>query len=264
MLKIIGNDLKKLIPMLREDPLDYPLALGILEGKFTGYAFVNNPKTPDKAIIFHSHAGFMHYLGSEPNSAEAEDIGKTALSYRSDRTYCNWVEFAHCPDSVTNLIREKYPKAESYLRISLNHDYEIFAKGPKPIVPTGCSLRFLDKALFNIEFLRSETEMFWDSTNIFLEKAFGTVMLDSNDKFEGVCGAVSASGGFYEINIEVKESKRRMGIGYAVAHRFIQECYNREEHPHWDCNEHNIPSQKIAAKLGFVEVGRYPLVSWTY
>ena len=118
MYKIIGPDLKKLLPLLRAETLDYPIALGVLEGYFSGYAFVTNLEKPDKAIIFHSHLGFMYYLGAEPNSSEANDIGKTVLRYRSDITYCNWVEFAHCPISVYEIIKKKYPDANSYPRIS--------------------------------------------------------------------------------------------------------------------------------------------------
>ena len=80
----------------------------------------------------------------------------------------------------------------------------------------------------------------------------------------GVCGAVSVSDNFFEINIEVEKSKRRNGIGYAVAHRYIKECYRKGKIPHWDCHEHNAASQALAKKLGFKEAGRYPLVSWTY
>ena len=264
MYKITGNDLKNLIPMLREDLLDYPLALGVLEGTFTGYAYVNSREKSSKAIIFHSHVGFMHYLGSEPSSAEAEDIGKAALSYKSDRTYCNWVEFAHCPASVSELIKTKHPKADSYPRISWHNDPKLFSNAPKPVISKGCTITLIKEEHFKNTSLKHETELFWDSTDEFLKNTFGVVALDADKKIIGVCSSVSNSDNFYEINIEVNKDNRRQGIGYAVAYRFIQECYKRDKKPHWDSLERNLPSGSLAKKLGFFEVGKYPLVSWTY
>lgn len=264
MHKIIGDNLKILIPLLKADTLDYPMALGVLDGQFSGYAFVNNPENPDKAIVFHSHGGFMYYLGNEPNQAESEDIGKLALSYRSDRSYCNWVEFAHCPISVYEIIKKKHPKADAYSRLSWHNDPKHFSNSPKPSIPDGCITTQIKKEHFSNTSLKLETKLFWESTDNFLEKTFGVVALDSDKKIIGVCSSVSNSDNFYEINIEVNKSNRRQGIGYAVAYHFIQECFKRGKKPHWDCLERNKPSKKLAKKLGFFEVGKYPLVYWTY
>ena len=80
----------------------------------------------------------------------------------------------------------------------------------------------------------------------------------------GVCAAVSASDDFFEINIEVEKESRKKGVGYAVAHRYIEECYKLGKKPHWDCYHYNDASKALAAKLGFTESGRYPLISWRY
>jgi len=264
MYKITGADLKKIIPILKEDKLTYPLALGVLDGTFTGYAYINNKEKPSKAIIFHTHVGFMHYLGSEPDYSEAADIGKIVLSYRSDRTYCNWVEFAHCPTSVAKIIERKYPDVDSFPRISWHTDPKLFSNAPKPTIPKGCTITLIKEEHFDNKPLKHETELFWDSANEFIKNTFGVVALDADKKIIGVCSSVSNSDNFHEINIEVIKDNRRQGIGYAVAYRFIQECYKRGKKPHWDSLERNLPSGILAKKLGFLEVGKYPLVSWTY
>jgi len=264
MFKITGNSLGKLISLLREDSLDYPVTLGVLDRTFSGCAIIDDIEMPRKALVIHKHIGFLHYLGDEPNEAESVEISNSAINYRSDRSYCNWVEFAHCPKAVVKLINDKYPDTESYNRISWNHDPGFLSRAPAPSIPPECSITFLGKKHFKNKFLRHETEMFWDTTDVFLETAFGTVATDSKGKFMGVCGAVSVSDNFFEINIEVEKSKRRNGIGYAVAHRYIKECYRKGKIPHWDCHEQNAASQALAKKLGFKEAGRYPLVSWTY
>jgi RimJ/RimL family protein N-acetyltransferase len=264
MHKITGNSLLKLVPLLDNEPLDYPITKGVLDGTFSGYAIVDDPKHPTKAMVFHTHIGFAHYLGSCPCENEIAEYTESVIKYRSDRKYCNWIEIAHCPNSVTDLVTEKIPDMKKYNRISWNHDASLWKNTPAPSVPDGCKIVLINNTHFKNTFVRHETEMFWDSTDIFLEKAMGTIALDKRGKFMGVCAAVSDSDDFYEINIEVSKKHRRRGIGYAVAHRYIAECYNRTKKPHWDCFEHNSASRSLASKLGFVESGRYPLVSWTY
>lgn len=264
MYKISGPNIKKLIPLLKKADIDFPITFGVLDGTFSGYALADDIECPKKAFIIHKHIGFLQYLGGVPDPSEAKAIADTALNYKSDRHYCNWVELAGCPDAVARIIKTKLPDMKSFHRISWNHNPGFLKNAPPPLLPDGCTAVFLNKEIFKHKFLRYETEMFWDDIDVFLKKAFGTVILDKKGGFLGVCGAVSASDGFYEINIEVKKEHRRKGIGYAVAYKFIEECYRRDSLPHWDCNEHNKASQAIAKKLGFIEAGRYPLVSWTY
>ncbi len=264
MYKITGKDLEKLIPLLKEDNIDYPITLGVLDGTFSGYAVADDSASPRKALIIHKHIGFAQYIGDDPCEEESVEIADSITSYRSDRSYCNWVELAHCPKTVENLINRKFHDIKSYNRISWNHDTAFLSHAAAPSIPAECSMAFLNKDLFRNKFLRYETEMFWDSIDVFLKTAFGTVVLDAGGKFMGVCSAVSASDNFFEINIEVRKDSRRRGIGYAVAHRYIEECYKRQKIPHWDCHEHNAASRALAKKLGFKEAGKYPLLSWEY
>lgn len=264
MQELKGTDLRKIIRLLHDEELDYPISMSVLDGTFSGSALVDDPENPAKALILHQHIGFILYIGLKPDYQQAKQIAEAVISYRSDRHYCNFVEMANCPPAVEKQIRSKYPNARSIQRINWTHDPAFLSYAPEPVIPDGCRAAFLDSDLFENKFLRYETEMFWDSTDIFLKDAFGTVILDSDGEFMGVCGAVSASDGFYEINIEVKEAHRRKGIGYAVAYEFIKECHKRNAAPHWDCHEHNDGSQALAKKLGFKEAGRYPLLSWTY
>jgi RimJ/RimL family protein N-acetyltransferase len=264
MYKISKEPLRLLVPLLRKKSIDYPITMGVLDGTFSGYAVINRLDFPTKALIFHKHIGFAHYLGECPTESESKEFAESVISYRSDRKYCNWIEIANCPKPVTELVTRKIPKTKSYNRISWNHDIGLWQETPAPDIPKDCKIVLLNKSHFKNKFVRHETELFWDSTDVFLKKAMGTIALDKKGNFMGVCGAVSDSDDFYEINIEVSTDHRRKGIGYAIAHRYITECYRRGKKPHWDCFAHNAPSKALAEKLGFTESGCYPLVSWTY
>lgn len=263
MQKISGNDLHRLIPIIKEDNLNYPMALSVLEGTFSGYAYVDSPITPKKAVVFHTHLGFLHYIGNKPNIVESEAIAKAVLNYRSDREDCNWIEFAHSPASVSRIIKKERNDVDEYLRISWHNDPNLFHKSPEPNISKEYTIELIGKKHISNKILKDEIELFWDSTDEFLENTFGVVALDSEQNIVGACSSVSDSDNYYEINIEVTKENRRKGLGYAMAYRFIQECYDCEKSPHWDSLERNKPSNGLAKKLGFFEMGKYPITYWT-
>lgn len=264
MKYITGNKLKILTDLLKIYPLDYPITMGVLDGTFKGYAMVDSTENPKKALIVHSYLGLLHYLGSSPSPEEAFSLTNLLLSIKSERDYCNVIEFAYCPPSLIAMIEKEEQIIRKYNRISWAHDLNLFCKAPEPTINPDITVSLLKKSDFKNTFVRQECEMFWDSYETFLKKAFGTIAYNSQGDFLGVCGAVSDSDGFYEINIETTKEHRRKGVGYAIAHKYIEECYKRDYVPHWDCYDYNEPSQALAKKLGFTEAGRYPLISWAY
>lgn len=264
MFLLEGEQLRKLIPLLEDDPLDYPITKGVLDNVFDGWAVADQKDNPRNALIMHKHSGFMHYLGQLPEGESAEEFALAAINYRGDRAYNQCVEFAHCPEPVAKIIRSKYADTDSYFRISWNHNYRLFSNAPEPSVPTDCIIRLIQKKDFSHDLVTEETEIFWNNADDFLESSIGTIALTEGNQFLGVCSSVSDSDNFYEINIEVSKDYRNKGIGYAMAYRFIQECYIRGKKPHWDSLERNKPSGALAKKLGFLQAGKYPLISWKY
>jgi len=259
---ISGKKLKKIIKLLKMEPLDYPITLGVLDGTFRGYALVDDTADPAKALVFHNYIGFLQYTGTVPDEHESREMAEAALAYRSERDYNNVVEFAHCPESVSEILETELGKIRRYNRISWEHDKNLFYNAPSPKLSDDIAVSYIEREHFIHEFVRNECEMFWETYEVFLKKVFGTIAHGSDGEFLGVCGAVSDSGGFYEINIETSKEHRRKGIGYALAYEYIKECYRRNGLPHWDCYDYNTASQNLAEKLGFRESGRYPLVSW--
>jgi RimJ/RimL family protein N-acetyltransferase len=261
---ITGENLRILMNLLESSPLHYPITSGILDGTFKGHALVDNTENPTKALVFHKYIGFLHYLGKNPTQENSYQIAEAAMQYRSERDYENAVEFAHYPESVAKIIENELGKIKRYKRISWEHDLQLFNKAPNPEIDDNTIISLIQKNHFNNTFVKQECEMFWETYEIFLQRAFGTIAHNKKDEFLGVCGACSDSDGFYEINIETAKYHRRKGIGYAVAYEYIKECYRRNHLPHWDCYDYNMASQGLAGKLGFREAGRYPLISWVY
>ena len=60
-----------------------------------------------------------------------------------------------------------------------------------------------------------------------------------------------------DIGIETVLDHRHMGLGFAVAEKMIQYCFEQRKRPIWSCDANNTASQKIAEKLGFVKSSEY-------
>ncbi len=100
--------------------------------------------------------------------------------------------------------------------------------------------------------LISNTELFYGSVENFLKRSFGWCILDG-DQIASTCWAVFVGGGEVEIDIHTAEAYQRQGLACLLASIFIEDCLNRGLNPIWGCWPENMPSVRLANKLGFVE-----------
>ena len=109
---------------------------------------------------------------------------------------------------------------------------------------------FLDRDLQNIEYVREEIQWMWPGLARFYEKGFG-VCATREDEVVCWCTAEYVSSTTCGIGIETVESYRNMGIATAVAAEFMRYCRLHNITPYWECEVANIPSMRVAGKLGF-------------
>jgi len=98
---------------------------------------------------------------------------------------------------------------------------------------------------------------FWGTTDNFIEKGFGIILLDRGEII-GYCISASIEDGEAEIDIETDAYYRGKGIARFMASCLIDECIKRGYTPKRDCAVGNIPSRKLADKLEFEEIREYP------
>jgi len=65
------------------------------------------------------------------------------------------------------------------------------------------------------------------------------------------CTAEYVSERMCGIGIETIENYQNQGIASATAAHFINECLRRQVTPHWECDQQNIGSKRVAEKVGF-------------
>lgn len=128
--------------------------------------------------------------------------------------------------------------------------------------PAGSEFCRLDEALLvrhdlrNIEMVAGWVDSFWRTRADFVNTGFGFCLL-RGDAVAGLCLSVFVSGRARELGLEVAPEYRGQGYATAVAARCVAFCAEQSLIPHWRSEEENVPSWRVAEKIGFVNPTKY-------
>jgi RimJ/RimL family protein N-acetyltransferase len=134
----------------------------------------------------------------------------------------------------------------------------------KDDVITDYSLHDIDNQLLqssyqNSEYVIAEIESCWQSLSQFLTHGFG-FCLSHHEEIIAWCTAEYVGSMQCGIGIETFRPYRNQGCATALASTFVQYCLQREINPHWDSWIDNIPSIRVAEKVGFTMHREYSVV----
>jgi RimJ/RimL family protein N-acetyltransferase len=104
--------------------------------------------------------------------------------------------------------------------------------------------------LANLDEIRGEVAWMWPSLDRFYAHGFGIAAV-SADTAVCWCTAEYVSRSLCGIGIATVPDFQRRGIATAAAVHFVEESLRRGLIPHWECNEQNFPSLRLAEKIGF-------------
>jgi len=145
--------------------------------------------------------------------------------------------------------------AFSAKRLALAHLYQLMAD-----IPAGYQIARIDLELaqriggeVSPGLLLPEV---WDSPADFVARGIGFCALTEE---RIVCGATSAArcDTAIEIQINTLPSCRRLGLATAVGARLVAYCLEQGLEPDWETDASNLPSQRLAQRLGYVPESRY-------
>ncbi|MDM5156790.1 GNAT family N-acetyltransferase [Bacillus sp. DX1.1] len=108
------------------------------------------------------------------------------------------------------------------------------------------------------EFTEQYYKEYWGSKEAFLNGGVGFCVLQ-DQKVVAECVSIFKSNRLAEIDIATHPDYQGRGFAQLVAAYFIEHCIQNDITPCWDCNVDNIPSQKLASKLGFDNPVEYVL-----
>jgi RimJ/RimL family protein N-acetyltransferase len=110
---------------------------------------------------------------------------------------------------------------------------------------------FFEKGQFeNNHYVKSEIEWMWSSPERFREKGFGYAAV-KEAKIICWCTAEYVSENKCGIGIEVIKEFQNKGIATATTAHFLEHCLNQNIVAHWECDQDNVGSIRVAEKVGF-------------
>jgi len=102
-------------------------------------------------------------------------------------------------------------------------------------------------------------DLFWKSSDDFIEKGFGYCAL-SNGRIEAGVTSALLSNEAAGIQINTNPDQQGEGLATVLGATFLLDCLNREVEPHWDTGDPT--SYHLAEKLGYQLIGAYQVLEW--
>ncbi len=227
--------------------------LAVLEGIHAGKILVDDPQDPQWLVVYENTFGTIYPAG---------EIGTEVM-----------VEIIHRLRSKKMVLLGLWLDDPRWALIPSDYDYEgrvldfydrarddrlqpFFSQ-----LPEGCELRPVDAALIERSVNReahflgypSYEEALSDLTGFFLMK-------EAEILCEALAGPVIL--GTREIGVDTLEKHRQRGYAAITCAKLIDACEQQGLQTYWNCNQKNIPSMKLARKLGYQTENEYKLVAW--
>jgi RimJ/RimL family protein N-acetyltransferase len=231
-------------------------------GTSPGIIWVDDADSPHSAFIW-DRAHCYYCGGNTPNELFTNAIYSIIRSIVPQAIYNHFDIFKvyytsdSWQDEIFTLFEKWKPEPKSRMFFTIDcHDAL-----QKDDVSTDYSLHAIDNTLLqssfhNREYVIEEIESCWHSLSQFLTHGFG-FCLSHHHEIIAWCTAEYVSGMQCGIGIETLPSYRNQGCATVLASTFVNYCLHKGMNPHWDSWTDNIPSIRVAEKVGFTLTREY-------
>lgn len=262
MFEIQPSSYSRLIPICQKENISFPLIESVIHNKQRGQVFVDDKKNPSTALVA-TRFGFIRLLSGNPSEVINQSIAN--IFTQESILQPNYILWYAPPEPWTS-------RLDMLLSASVRRRERtrfIFEPGKahylddNEVVSSEYQLRVLDsETLPQTEHLNLNIESrFWNSTEDFLNYGIGVCLVKA-DKVVSVCYSTCVVNGLAEVDIVTDKDYQGNGFASIVAREFIRNCLAKNILPTWDCFNHNIPSWRLAKKLGFTPHTSYSFYSF--
>lgn len=261
VLELSPSEFARALPLYQDAGLNFPLISAVTQQRQRGQVFVDDNEHPSSAFIV-TDFGFTYLVGDDNDDTFAEGLAKLLAKAEAIKPkYLLWysplAKWQSKLDGLPDLARKR-----GRIRLNFRSDVADWL-GQTIQTPAGFELRRVDRALIRkTEKLGVKLDSrFWQSADDFLDNGLG-VCLTKDGEVVSLCYAAAIADGLAEVDVATDADFRQQGLASIVTKQFINECQAQGITPTWDCFDYNAGSIKLAQKLGFVEVIRYPFYSF--
>jgi RimJ/RimL family protein N-acetyltransferase len=261
----------KVLPLFTRFP-DHPVIRGVIEGNNPGIIWVDDRAYPQRTLLW---AMFEQdfFLAGDASNVEFnfslnkwifEEVMKEAQA-NNERSFCLILCNREWEEKVSAILSGKEYMIDYTSCFRLN--YEKFSKhfNWREKVAADLVMREVDKELF----LRIKDDSgipfrnWWYSYRDFESKGLGfTLMMD--DILLSTCFACFVGANAVEIGIVTDPDYQRKGYATLTAAAFIEKCLEKGLDPIWHTGKNNVPSNRLALKLGFEKTGELKKYCFMY
>jgi GNAT superfamily N-acetyltransferase len=228
-----------------------PRAFNVLEGVTRGQILVDDGEYPVCAVVREAVYGTLYFGGRVTAATVASlvqhfrQIGEVGIGCWLDDPLNEMIPIDHDYDGKTLYFTER-SRQENRRADQL---------------PPGYSLAPRDEHLFLGSFDYNATLDSFGSIENVLKHTLGFVVLHGETiACEAATGA--STRGRIEVGVNTAEEHRGRGLATIACARLIEVCEAKGLSTWWDCAKQNIPSTKLARKLGYRNEQEYRYVWW--
>jgi len=240
----------------------YVPVFSVIDRNFPGRVFVDEKDSPDTALVW--AVSRWAYIDGDPtnpwfNSSFAELIQDVIIP-SSVQMGMNWFEL-YTPDSLEWMTAietglSSYKPEKHHETVFTFDEQEYLALRNAYTLPSGSRIERVETPILpqrarDAPFVAEEFKT---------RTSFGFRLI-RDQKVISICRSNGlASGNEFMIDVETFDEKERSkGYATAVGRALLDYCLEHGYIPLWETTSDNIPSRKVARRLGFVEHESYPV-----
>lgn len=242
----------EIIRLFDPDKPTMPRAFNVLEGLNRGQILADDPVHPTWAVVRDVIYGTLYFGGQVNDSLVAvlverfRHVGEVGIGCWLNDPLIEMIPPDHEYDGRTLYFTERSPSTGLQV----------------PELPPGYRLVSRDRDLFARSFDYEATLNAFGNVESVLQHTLGYVVLHNDHLVcEAATGAPTQSR--IEVGVTTAEPYRGQGFATITCAKLIETCEARGYSTWWDCAKQNIPSTKLARKLGYRNEREYRYVWWS-
>ncbi len=242
MYKLNTKNYHKVIPIINQINYNHLFTEMVALNTAQGEIYVDNKEEPTVCFISHQY-GMAFLCGNEKNQAFNQSLMNYLTSNKKNKPKYLLVypmKWESILDNITHLIKTE----------RVNFKYEGNKLENEILVPKHFNLKLIDKMLFHKIDGSVVPKHFFVDEKEFIKHSIGYTLL-YDDQIVSTCFASYLSDKILEFGIETTKNFRRKGYSLIPAKALLHYCIQNNYEPMWSCRGENIPSYKVALKLGF-------------
>lgn len=248
---------------LKQVKINHLFARSVIERKVKGTVFVDNIESPKTFYVVHPY-GMSLLFGYSGNESFNNQLYDYCLNKKQDRTTFEWMQaYPNNWDyTLSALFGNKLVKAsegadtqkefiELNTRVNFKFNLEKYLDFKKNNISESHTVIRTNKESFKDMKGSVVPSFFWDSAEDFCKKGVGFSLYYQN-KLATTAYSAFIFNKELELGMETVPEFRGKGFAQYACSALIDYCIQNNYEPIWACKLTNIPSYKLAQKLGFI------------